>query len=53
MTAPLGFVGKGVKRGYKIERPVMRYDTSPITARIFGAHPPDVWRGKVITDIFE
>lgn len=53
MDAPLVFFGKGVKRGYKIEQPVVRYDTAPTIAYIFGAKTPDVWRGRAIVEIFE
>ncbi len=53
MEAPLVFFGKGVKRGHKIESAVMRYDTAPTIAYIFGVEAPDVWRGRAITEIFE
>ena len=53
MEAPLVFFGKGVKKGYKIEVPVVRYDTAPTIAYIFGAATPDVWRGRAITEVFE
>ena len=53
MEAPLVFFGPGIKKGHKIEVPVVRYDTAPTIAYIFGAKTPDVWRGKVISDIFE
>ena len=38
---------------YKIDVPVVRYDTAPTIARIFGAATPDVWRGRAIEEIFE
>ena len=53
MEAPLIFFGPGVKKGYKIEQPVVRYDTAPTIAYIFGAKTPDVWRGRAIVEIFE
>ena len=53
MEAPLVFFGKGVKRGHQIEAPVVRYDTAPTIAYIFGVQTPDVWRGRPITEIFE
>lgn len=53
MEAPLVFFGPGIKKGYKIDVPVMRYDTAPTIAYIFGAEAPDVWRGRVIKEIFE
>lgn len=53
MEAPLVFFGPGIKKGYKIEVPVMRYDTAPTITRIFGVTAPDVWRGRVIEEIFE
>ena len=53
MEAPLVFFGKGIKRGHKIESPVVRYDTAPTIAYIFGVKTPDVWRGRPITEIFE
>jgi predicted AlkP superfamily pyrophosphatase or phosphodiesterase len=53
MEAPLIFFGKGIKKGYKIEVPVMRYDTAPTITRIFGVASPDVWRGRAIEEIFE
>lgn len=53
MEAPLVFFGKGVKRGHKIEAPVVRYDTAPTIAYIFGIKTPDVWRGRPITEVFE
>lgn len=53
MEAPLVFFGPGVKKGHQIEASVVRYDTAPTIAYIFGATTPDVWRGKVIKEIFE
>ena len=53
MEAPLVFFGPGVKKGYKIEQPVVRYDTAPTIAYIFGAKCPDVWRGRAMVEIFE
>ena len=53
MEAPLVFFGPGVKKGHKIESPVVRYDTAPTIARIFGADVPAVWRGRAIEEIFE
>ena len=53
MEAVLVFFGKGIKKGYKIEVPVVRYDTAPTIARIFGADAPAVWRGRAIEEIFE
>ena len=53
MEAPLVFFGPGVRKGCKIDVPVMRYDTAPTIAYIFGAEAPEVWRGRVIKEIFE
>lgn len=53
MEAPLVFFGPGVKKGYKIDVPVMRYDTAPTITYILGADAPDVWRGRIIKEIFE
>ena len=53
MNAPLVFFGKGIKKGHKIESSVVRYDTAPTIARIFGAEAPAVWRGHAIEEIFE
>ena len=53
MEAPLVFFGPGVKKGHKIEVPVVRYDTAPTIAYILGANTPDVWRGRPILDAFE
>ena len=53
MEAPLVFFGPGVKKGYKIDVPVMRYDTAPTITYILGAEAPDVWRGRIIKEIFE
>ena len=53
MEAPLVFFGKGIKKGHKIESSVVRYDTAPTIARIFGAEAPAVWRGHAIEEIFE
>jgi predicted AlkP superfamily phosphohydrolase/phosphomutase len=53
MEAPLVFFGPGVKKGYKIDVPVVRYDTAPTIAYIFGAKTPDVWRGRAIVEGFE
>lgn len=53
MEAPLVFFGKGVKRGHQIVSPVVRYDTAPTIAYIFGAAVPEVWRGRPIVEIFE
>ncbi len=53
MEAPLVFFGRGIKRGHKIAAPVMRYDTAPTIAYIFGIETPDIWRGRPITEIFE
>ena len=53
MEAPLVFFGPGIKQGYKIEVPVMRYDTAPTITRIFGVKAPELWRGRVISEIFE
>jgi arylsulfatase A-like enzyme len=53
MEAPLVFFGPGVKKGYKIDVPVVRYDTAPTIAYIFGAKTPDVWRGRAIVEVFE
>ena len=53
MEVPLVFFGPGIKKGHKIEVPVVRYDTAPTIAYILGAKTPDVWRGRPILDIFE
>lgn len=53
METPLVLFGKGVKRGHEITSAVMRYDTAPTIAYIFGAACPDVWRGKAIREAFE
>ena len=53
MEAPLIFFGPGVKKGHKIEVPVVRYDTAPTIAYILGADVPDVWRGRPVLDAFE
>ena len=53
MEAPLVFFGPGVKKGYKIDVPVVRYDTAPTIAYIFGAKTPNVWRGRAIVEVFE
>ena len=53
MEAPLIFFGKGIRKGHQIQASVVRYDTAPTIARIFGAKTPDVWRGKAIEEIFE
>lgn len=53
MEAPLVLFGKGVKRGHEITSAVMRYDTAPTIAYIFGAKCPDVWRGKPVREAFE
>ena len=53
MEAPLVFFGPGIKKGHKIEVPVVRYDTAPTIAYILGAKTPDVWRGRPILDAFE
>ena len=53
MEAPLVFFGPGVKKGYKIDVPVVRYDTAPTIAYIFGAKTPEVWRGRAIVEAFE
>jgi arylsulfatase A-like enzyme len=53
MEAPLVFFGKGVKKGHKIDVPVVRYDTAPTIAYILGLQTPDVWRGRAITEVFE
>lgn len=53
METPLVLFGKGVKRGYEISSAVMRYDTAPTIAYIFGAECPDVWRGKPVREAFQ
>ena len=53
MESPLVFFGPGVKKGHKIEVPVVRYDTAPTIAYILGAAVPDVWRGRPVLDAFE
>ena len=53
METPLVLFGKGVKRGHEITSAVMRYDTAPTIAYIFGAACPDVWRGRAIREAFE
>ena len=53
MEAPLVFFGPGVKKGHQIQASVVRYDTAPTIAYIFGAKTPAVWRGKAIEEIFE
>ena len=53
MEAVLIFCGPGIKKGYKIDVPVVRYDTAPTIAYILGAKTPDVWRGRPIFDAFE
>ena len=40
-------------KGYKIDVPVVRYDTAPTIAYIFGAKAPEVWRGRAIVEAFE
>jgi arylsulfatase A-like enzyme len=53
MEGVLVFCGKGIKHGHKIQSSVVRYDTAPTIARIFGAEVPAVWRGRAIEEIFE
>lgn len=53
MEAPLILFGRGVKSGHEIAATVMRYDTAPTIAYIFGAEMPEVWRGKPIREAFE
>ena len=53
MEAPLVFYGAGVKKGHQIQSSVVRYDTAPTIAYIFGAKTPDVWRGRPIVEAFE
>ena len=53
MQTPFVIFGPGVKRGYEITSAVMRYDTAPTIAYIFGAACPDVWRGKAVREAFE
>ncbi len=53
MEAPLIFFGRGVKSGHEIAASVMRYDTAPTIAYIFGAATPDAWRGKPVREAFE
>lgn len=53
MEAPLVFFGKGIKKGHQIEASVVRYDTAPTIAYIFGAPAPAAWRGRPIVEIFE
>lgn len=53
MEAPLVLFGRGVKQGHRIISSVMRYDTAPTVAYIFGAPTPEVWRGKAIREAFE
>ena len=53
MEAVLVFCGKGIKKDHQIEAPVVRYDTAPTIARIFGAETPAVWRGRPVEEIFE
>lgn len=53
MQTPFVIFGPGVKRGHEITSAVMRYDTAPTIAYIFGAACPDVWRGKAVREAFE
>lgn len=53
MESPLVLFGRGVRRGHEIASAVMRYDTAPTIAYIFGAPCPDLWRGKPIREAFE
>jgi len=45
--------GKGVRKGHELTSSVMRFDTAPTIAYIFGYECPDLWRGKARTEFFE
>ena len=45
--------GKGVRKGHEVASSVMRFDTAPTIAWIFGYECPDLWRGKPRTEFFE
>lgn len=44
--------GKGAKKNYTIENPVIIYDTAPTIAWLFGLNMPEAWRGKPVKEAF-
>jgi predicted AlkP superfamily pyrophosphatase or phosphodiesterase len=44
--------GPGVKRGHVLKSSVVHYDTAPTIAYIFGLTPPQVWRGRPVSEAF-
>lgn len=44
--------GPGVARGKQIESQVLTYDTAATAAYVLGLDPPEVWRGRPVTEAF-
>lgn len=53
MTIPWLVSGPGIKRGYKIDRPVSLLDTAPTLAHFLGIAPNKDWEGRFVEEIME
>lgn len=52
MQIPWIVRGPGIKAGYEVQGSVMTFDTAATMAKLFGLATPQVWIGRVVSEIF-
>lgn len=50
---PFVVCGKGIRKGYEIQGPMMQYDVAATVAAVMGAKTPQTWVGKPVREIFK
>ena len=50
--APFIICGKGIRKGYRIQSPMMQYDVAATIAAVARTKPPQVWVGKPVREVF-
>lgn len=53
VQTPFVISGAGIKKGYKIEDPMIIYDIAPTIAHILNLKHPQVWRGVPLKNIYQ
>lgn len=53
MWTPFVIMGPGVKRGYRIEKPISHVDQMPTLLRLLGVKTPDYVQGRVLMEILK
>lgn len=53
MWTPFVIMGPGIKKGYKIEKPISHVDQMPTFLKLLGVKIPDYVQGKVLEDVLK